>query len=262
MNDDFRREVEAASLRSWPSIDSRQIGSWLLRIGDGYSKRANSATYRRDGGSDVARDTSACEKQFALSELRPLFRLPDFAKPQNADEFLANRGYELIDPTLVLVRPTRGLVAEPSEEIALFGVERWRKSFANLNSLSRTQAISLDALLARIIGRCIFAGILENDTIAAVALGVIDGRHLGIFDLVTDPTKRRRGYASRLIRGIIARSLEFGADRAYLQVVEANETARRLYSSLEFEQAYRYWYRAAPPDAYPSPDRRPKNESS
>jgi RimJ/RimL family protein N-acetyltransferase len=47
--------------------------------------------------------------------------------------------------------------------------------------------------------------------------------------------------------GLLARAADAGAHTVYLQVVEANSAARRLYDGLGFAAAYRYWYRMAPP---------------
>jgi GNAT superfamily N-acetyltransferase len=36
---------------------------------------------------------------------------------------------------------------------------------------------------------------------------------------------------------------EHGATQAYLQVVQRNTPARRVYTKVGFQEAYRYWYR-------------------
>jgi len=75
------------------------------------------------------------------------------------------------------------------------------------------------------------------------ALGVLQDGWLGIFDVVVDPDKRRRGHGERLMRGLLAWGCEAGAERAYLQVMLTNAPALALYRKLGFEEAYPYWYR-------------------
>ncbi|HMP41173.1 MAG TPA: GNAT family N-acetyltransferase, partial [Roseiflexaceae bacterium] len=63
------------------------------------------------------------------------------------------------------------------------------------------------------------------------------------FDVVTESPLRARGYGRRLMHGIMAWAARRGASHTYLQVVETNLPARRLYASLGFSEAYPYWYR-------------------
>jgi len=64
-----------------------------------------------------------------------------------------------------------------------------------------------------------------------------------LFDIVTAPEHRNRGYGTRLISSMLAWARENGAAHAYLGVVESNAPARRLYAKFGYEEAYRYWYR-------------------
>jgi ribosomal protein S18 acetylase RimI-like enzyme len=48
------------------------------------------------------------------------------------------------------------------------------------------------------------------------------------------------------MQGLLHRAQEHGAAHAYLQVVQSNAPARRLYEKLGFSEAYPYWYRALP----------------
>ncbi len=74
-------------------------------------------------------------------------------------------------------------------------------------------------------------------------LGVLESGYLGIFDLVTSPMQRRRGYATALIQGLLKWGIEKGAFFSYIQVVKANIPARNLYAKLGYQPIYEYWYR-------------------
>ena len=45
---------------------------------------------------------------------------------------------------------------------------------------------------------------------------------------------------------LLKEGMKKGAQNAYLQVVEGNDTARALYKSLGFHQLYTYWFRVQP----------------
>jgi GNAT superfamily N-acetyltransferase len=54
---------------------------------------------------------------------------------------------------------------------------------------------------------------------------------------------RRRGAASSILAALAGWAQAGGAARAYLQVVEANEPAVRLYARAGFATLYGYHYR-------------------
>jgi len=60
---------------------------------------------------------------------------------------------------------------------------------------------------------------------------------------VTAPEHRKKGYGTHLISSMLGWARESGARHAYIQVVERNSPARRLYGKLGFQEMYRYWYR-------------------
>ena len=87
------------------------------------------------------------------------------------------------------------------------------------------------------------ASLVDSDRPVACGVGVIADGYFALFDIVTDPKLRGRGYGTKLISGLPGWALENGGRHAYLQVVEANEPARHICARLGFDEAYRYWYR-------------------
>ena len=84
---------------------------------------------------------------------------------------------------------------------------------------------------------------MEEDEAIGVGLGVMDPPFFGLFDLVTRHDMRRQGYGSGLVHAMLAWAASHRGKQAYLQVVQANETARRLYEGIGFRKAFEYWYR-------------------
>jgi ribosomal protein S18 acetylase RimI-like enzyme len=77
----------------------------------------------------------------------------------------------------------------------------------------------------------------------ACSLGVLQEKHLGLFDIVVDERARRRGHGRNLVGSLLAWGKAHGADTAYLQVIANNTPARKLYEQFGFVEQYNYWYR-------------------
>jgi ribosomal protein S18 acetylase RimI-like enzyme len=78
---------------------------------------------------------------------------------------------------------------------------------------------------------------------AAVGIAVDHDDLVGLFCLAVDPTRRRSGLGTALVRALLAGA---AASTAYLQVEEDNAPAVALYERLGFSEAYRYCHRVAP----------------
>ena len=104
-------------------------------------------------------------------------------------------------------------------------------------------------MLSRIIGARHLAVLRLDGLPVACGLSVEEDGLVGLFDVVVSFEYRRRGLGTRLMQGLLhraaARATSAGIARpaAYLQVIEVNEAARRLYGRLGFQELYRYWYR-------------------
>jgi len=238
-------DVERASLRAWPAPHEQRIGGWLLRMAGGYTKRANSATLLDGGAPDLDQDIARCEAYYRAAGLPPIFRLPSYTVGA-ADDLLVARGYRLVEPVLVLglalaAAPTDGIAPADSLEL-----DEWLDIYSRLQGSTADGRTAHRRILETISLPALYAVTTERDAPVACALGVLDGSHFGLFDVVTDPARRNRGFGRRLIAGMLGWARTRGATLAYLQVSEHNAPALRLYDKLGFTQLYRYWYRVAP----------------
>ena len=244
--------VEEACLNAWPAVRQALFGGWVLRVSGGLTRRANSANPL--GVERAGRDMliAGCEAFYHHHRLPTIFRLPSLIGSE-IDERLADRGYGAEGTSLVLCGEIGTVPALHDPDVRLLArpTTRWFAAMAALQGLSKEQA----ALYRRIVGALAiparFAVHAENGAIAALAFGAIHDGIICYESVVSDPQRRRRGYARRVIASLAAWARERGAQHACLEVEAANAPALALYAALGFEELYRYHYRRGP-----SPDRR------
>ena len=99
------------------------------------------------------------------------------------------------------------------------------------------------AILQNIAPACCFVTQWVGGSPVACGLGVLEGSLFGLYDIVTDPNERGKGYGVHLLHTLLAWAREKGASHAYLAVMDDNAPARRLYDKWGFVEAYKYWYR-------------------
>jgi ribosomal protein S18 acetylase RimI-like enzyme len=90
------------------------------------------------------------------------------------------------------------------------------------------------------------ATLYHEGQVVAVGLGVVDQGYIGLFDIVTAPELRRKGFGRRVVLALLNWGKENGATQAYLQVVPTNMPAINLYAGLGFREVYEYRYRTKP----------------
>ncbi|GAA0769253.1 GNAT family N-acetyltransferase [Ideonella azotifigens] len=234
--------LETAAFAAWPSLEHEDLFGWHLRYAQGYTKRANSANATA-AAQDLSRaQIEAIEARFTARGLRPIFRLTSFAGPEGLDDELAARGYQHVDTSLVMHRPLSSADATAPQP-ATTNAAPWLEAFQSVSGkLGPEQAIHLQ-MLQTIQHPSAFALLERNGRPAACGLGVLVDGQLGLFDIATDATLRRRGLASELCNSLLAWGRAQGAQSAYLQVTGTNAGAIKLYEVLGFGEVYRYWYR-------------------
>jgi ribosomal protein S18 acetylase RimI-like enzyme len=237
------RVIEEISLKAWPAFETINHHGWVMRFADGYTKRANSVTILEQVDSDIEPKIIYCESEYRGRKQKPIFRLLSFTNPHLLDEKLAARGYQLIDPTLVMGLELLGQSFNQAPVLTQESLNDWLTAYQHVTGVESSLSSIHRMILAAIQSETIFVLRKEHEEILACGIGVLESNYLGIFDLATSSAQRRRGYATAVIQGLLQWSINKGACFSYLQVVKENIPARNLYEKLGYEPIYEYWYR-------------------
>jgi GNAT superfamily N-acetyltransferase len=82
--------------------------------------------------------------------------------------------------------------------------------------------------------------------VACTAQAAVEGNVVGLFDVVTAESARRRGYATLACASLLSWAWQHGAQIAYLQVKADNTPAIASYRRFGFATVYTYHYRGRP----------------
>jgi GNAT superfamily N-acetyltransferase len=240
------RRIEEASLNAWPALQQMLFDGWILRFAKGYTKRANSVNPLYGSSLDVIEKVNVCEQLYAARGLSSVFRLTPFSSPADLDLVLESRGYRKADPTSVLCLSVKDHgVWQATVEVQNLELDDWLGLFCRFSQASLEKHQAHQEILEAIPSPRLLASLVVSGTAVACGLGVLEGCYFGLFDLITDPKQRNKGYGTQLLSGMLGWAQEHGAGTAFLQVMNANKPAGHLYAKFGFEEAYRYWYRIA-----------------
>jgi ribosomal protein S18 acetylase RimI-like enzyme len=241
----LQKRIEEASLNAWPALRQILFDGWILRFANGYTKRANSVNPLYGSSLDIHEKIDVCEKLYAEQGLRPVFRLTPFSSPPDLDQVLESRTYRVADPTFVLHLDLKDgeIQPLPRGELRVEGLDDWMDLFCRISGSPMEKHQTHKEILQTIPAGRLLVSLLDSGQAVACGLGVLENRYFGLFDLITEPGQRNKGYGTQLVSSLLRWAQEQDARYAYLQVMSSNETARHLYAKFGFEKAYQYWYR-------------------
>lgn len=233
------RRLEQLAFRGWPALDSRDIDGWRLRFANGYTKRANSINAL---GYNPSTEIEVLEAPYRSRGQRPAWRLSPLA-PSAMAGLLADRGYSSIERSLVQRCPLQeGFPADPAVEIADQPSAAWLDAFCTHSPVRPEHRETMKRMLSAIATPKAFALVHRHGQPMAMAIGALEGDHMGLFDVLVMPDARRQGLARRVTESLYAWAWRRGARFAYLQVVATNAPALALYEAQGFRTVYAYNY--------------------
>ncbi|WP_434752849.1 GNAT family N-acetyltransferase [Paenibacillus amylolyticus] len=242
---DNHRHIEELTLNHWQPLSTSLYDGWVLRFANGYTKRANSVQAIYPCTLDVHEKIMECERIYTSNQLNTIFKITPFVQPAELDQLLQDKGYVVVDRTLVQLRNLEDLKAP--EHLAVHINEQltdeWLKHFCRLNAVNEDSQDTMTQMLFNVRAKTGFITLSVDGLVAACGLGVVERGCIGLHDIITDPSYRNRGLAEQMILHLLHWGKRHGAVSSYLQVVENNAPARRLYAKLGFTDAYSYWYR-------------------
>lgn len=245
--------LETLAANAWPAAEMQLLDGWQLRHTQGVTRRANSVWPNIAlAALPLAEKLRHVEDFYARHHLPARYQISPATQPADLDEFLALRGYRRVASSAVQVAelstvltqtPALQKTPEFELEVAEQFDEGWFEAYAEFDALAAQELTVRRAILQRISADRGFVLLRINGIAAAVGLGVVEDDWLGIFCMTTHPDFRRRGAASAILRTLSIWAQLYGARQAYLQVMDDNAPAQRVYARAGFVTLYHYHYR-------------------
>ena len=246
---DLARGLEERCVNAWPALRTLTVDGWIVRLSDGHTRRANSATPLYPGARPSGELVDFVTTTFRAAGLTPVVRVPPLARPDVGPE-LARRGWVEDDPAGVFVgaappAPTP-LPAGVTARLETRLTDAWLAPAMVAYGHGEKGAQALRRTLPLIVPPHVYATLSLEGRPLAFGLAVAERGMVGLYDLVVAPAARRLGLGRALTQTLWRWGVEQGAPAAYLQVRVANPTARALYAGMGMVEAYRYRQFVAP----------------
>jgi ribosomal protein S18 acetylase RimI-like enzyme len=236
---------EELSMNAWPALETMLYDGWVLRFGNGYTRRANSINPVYASTIAPSEKIAYCEKVYENKGLRTIFKMTADVCPPDLDAVLESKGYarEAETSVQVLMLESAKPRVDGRVEISCRVDDQWLDAFFRMNGADVKHRSTLSSILQGSTHERCFARIRDGGSIVTCGIGVREDTTVGLFDIIVDERLRGSGLGGAITEGILAWAKDAGTETAYLQVMLENDVALALYRKLGFREIYRYWYR-------------------
>ena len=260
--------MEEISLNAWPSLKMELYDGWLIRFSHNYTYRTNSVEQVGLSTIPVEEKIAYCEEIYRTLGTPAHFKINPLLDPA-FEELLAEKGYEVRHVTEVMTAQAENfhlypelsrnfefdnrsglpsVVRYPQDVTVLLSpviTDEWIQGVFHLNgTCDPTLRRIVPSMFKAIPKKTIAASVEVDGRMVASGLGIRDRDYIGLYAIYVSPSCRRRHYARAVCSSILREARLQGATKAYLQVVQGNQNAKALYTSLGFEDFYTYWFRS------------------
>lgn len=226
---------------TWPPEATTRLGPFLMCRSDGGGSRVRAARLA-EGARPATRGDIDAAVAWMRGHSQPVrFMVMDGQGALDTD--LADAGFAVRDPTLVLAAPVAAVAAAPPP-VTVF--ETW-PPLAIQAEIWDQGGIGPDrrAIMARAATPKISLFGRADDRPAGSAFAAIADDIAMVHALEVAQNTRRKGLGAHMMRAAADWAERNGAARIMVLVTEDNTAARALYASLGFDPVGRYHYRGS-----------------
>ena len=241
---DMASRLEEAGLNGLPALRTEYYDGWIVRMSEGYSRRANCVVPLYGSTIPLPEKLAHCEAAYEQESLPCIFKMSPASQPPNLDDVLAQSQYSRDADTLVQTSVLGASKFSGSSVISLCDdpSAEWLETWRHLSDRNQHAGV-LHSLLSAIIAPSAYVVARVDGKPVGCARAVASGATVGLFDLLVDPEYRGHGLGTALLEARLNWGYEQGARLAYLQVMANNSPALGLQRKYGFTESYRYWYR-------------------
>lgn len=240
------KKIEDMSLNAWPSHKMELYDGWILRFSYFYTHRTNSVEQFGTSTLSWREKVAYCEEEYKRLGSPAIFKISPLVSP-DFDFTLENRGYEIQHTTNVMTLSLDKAdlsCAYPDVTITNEIPDIWITSLFDLKCMTNpVHRAVVPSMYHAIPKETVCASVWKDGKIIATGLGILDRDYIGIYAIHVKEDFRGKGLARQICTALLSEGKNLGASNAYLQVVEGNTPAEKLYSSLGFSFSYTYWFR-------------------
>jgi len=246
--------LERIAAGHWQGGETDALGHWMLRAGNGFTGRANSALAIGDPGLPLDAALAAVTDWYRARNLPPMVAVPrSLSGGSSLDDLLAERRWPARPgPAYVMTAAVAGpagalsfpagtrLHMDPEPDDAWLSLYHYRGTSV-LPPVAR-QILTSAPWQA-------FASIRDTARRpVAIARLSVGGGWAGITAVEVAADQRRRGLGTLITQAVRAQAARQGVGQVFLQVETTNTSARALYERCGFAYSHWYQYRVAPPE--------------
>ena len=237
---------EEMSMNGHVALNSLYYDGWILRFSNGYTTRANSVSVIYPSKLSFEEKVPVCEEYYKKQKLPCQFKITEIDTDLN--KYLDEHGYQSVSETdlmsLKLSDIKFSLENESIDcEFTETPTEEWLNSYFPFEALTdELKQKTFRQMLSKVMVKTIYCSLLKDGKIIACASAAIERGYMLLQNVVVSPDCRGQGLGKLLCKSLILKAREYGAEYSYLQVLQTNEVAVKLYKSLGYEKEYSYWY--------------------
>jgi N-acetylglutamate synthase len=236
MDHDLIRGLEERLVNVWPSVETLLMEGWVIRLANGYTSRANSASPVVSGIGMSPELLTEIERIYAAAGLRSAVRVTPVCDPAVEDLLLA-RGYRVKDRSRIMLLDLAacgGTTPDPRVSIERQPSRRWIDGVCAHQAPAKRNADHLGQIVSRIRVPAGFASIHEDGADIGFAMCAVDRGYAEIGSVIVSPERRGKGLGRAVTDALLAFGVSEGAHHAFLQVDATNTAAINLYSRQGF----------------------------